>query len=256
MSAPIKAAMHLYGYGGVEPAAHDAVFAELITPNNLAWAHRVVFDDALIERSRSVNLSRALKGGADVVCMVDHDLTWKPGDLAALAEKAYEENAIVGGLYACRGYKAGFSSRLAAQGVPWTPGGDKLHSAEYVATGFIAIPRRCAERIIAVCTRPDATPEMRIQECIGVDRPEVTFWDFFRSVSMPCTMEGYEDKYEFLSEDWSFAARARYSDVPLFVWEKPTLKHWGKHAFTVEDGLRGLRPGEQLPGRGSGGGGS
>lgn len=241
----LKTSLLLFGYGGVEPAAHDCLFHELIRdPGDIAWAHRIVFDDALIERSRSVALSRSIRSDADVVVMLDHDIVWEPGDVAALARRAHKENAIVGGLYACRGYRAGFSSRLATQGVAWKEGGDTLHKAEYVATGFMAIPRRCAERIVACCTRPDAPDWARVSECIGVDRPEQTFHDFFRCVSVPCTMAGYEDKMEMLSEDWSLCKRAAFSDVPLYVWEKPRLRHYGRHGFRVDDdGLRGKAPG-------------
>lgn len=235
----LNVSLQLYAWGGIEPAAHDAIFAELTRPSDIAWSHRVVYDDALISRSRSVNLSRAVRAESDVVVFVDHDIVWQPGDIAALVEKAHKERAIIGGLYACRGYRAGFSSRMAGQGISWHDGGDKLHKAEYVATGFVAIPRRCAERILAICTRPDAPPEMEIRECIGVDRPEITFHDYFRCISVPCTMEGYEDKWEYLSEDFAFAARARFAEVPLFVWEKPSLRHFGKHGFRVDDGLRG-----------------
>lgn len=236
--------MALFGYGGIEPPAHDAVFGELITPENadIQWAHRVVYDDALIDRSRSVTVARAMRSNADVIVMVDHDIQWAPGDLGALAKQAKKANAIVGGLYACRSLKRGFSSRLEAQGVSWNPGGETLHRAEYVATGFMAIPTNALRRIIVCCERPDAPPEMRVTECVGVDKPEHTFWDVFRPMAVPCTMEGFQDKSEYLSEDWAFCARAKFAEVPLYIWERPVLRHWGKHGFTVDDGLREAKP--------------
>ena len=242
----LKVGLGLFAWGGIEPAAHDGIFAEFTHPANgdIHWAHRVVYDDALIERSRSVHASTALRGGADVIVQLDHDIQWVPGDLAALARKAAAVNGIVAGLYACRSFRRGFSSRLAEQGVAWKNGGDALHKAEYVATGFFAISASALRRIIACGQRPDAPPEMRISECIGVDRPENTFWDIFRCISVPCTMAGYEDKAEALSEDWSACRRAAFAEVPIYVWEKPVLRHFGRHGFTVDDGLRAPRPGE------------
>lgn len=244
-SKSLKVGFGLFGYGGLEPVVHDCVFAEFTNPDNsdIHWAHRLVYDDALIERSRSVHMSSALKGGADVIVQVDHDIQWVPGDLGALARKANEVNGIVAGLYACRSFRRGFSSRLAEQGVAWKEGGDTLHKAEYAATGFFAISARALRRLIVCGQRPDAPEWAKISECVGVDKPENTFWDIFRCVSVPCTMAGYEDKQEMLSEDWSACRRAAFAEIPVYVWEKPTLRHWGKFPFSVDDGLREKPPG-------------
>lgn len=236
----MNVAIQLFGYGGIEPTAHDAIFGEFTHAANsdITWAHRVVYDDALIERARSVNMSRALHSKADVIVQIDHDIQWVPGDVGALARKALAENAIVGGLYPCRSYQRGFSSRLQTQAVKWTTGGEKLHPAEYVATGFMAVSKRAVERIIAVCMHPDASPEMKVTECIGVERAEESFWDLFRCMTTPCTLPGSEGKNENLSEDWSFCARARFAEVPLFLYERPLLRHWGRYGFTFNDGIR------------------
>ena len=244
MSA-LKVSMVVFGYGGLNSRCHDSIFMELThKPNaDIEWTHRTIDDDALIDRSRSRAASRFLQSVPDeerrsVFVFVDHDIQWRPGDLGTLARQAAREQGIVGGLYACRSMQRGFSSRLAAEGASFKVGGDKLHPAEYVATGFMACSVVALRRISACCQRPDATPVMRITECIGLDTKDDSFFDFFRPVPLACNLPGYEGKMEYASEDWAFAARARYSEVPLFVSETPILKHWGPYPFTINAGAR------------------
>lgn len=250
--ADLKTHMLIFGYGGLNAHCHNSIFSELTKPAPINWVHRVIDDDALIDRSRSRALSRFLQAIEPedrhaAFVMVDHDIQWRPGDLAAIAKAAAKENALVGGLYACRALTAGFSSRLEAEGISFKVGGDKLHKAEYLATGFLAGSVSAVRRILACCQRPDAPEWARITECLGVDAKDDPFYDFFRPVAVPSTMQA--GKNEYLSEDWAFTKRATFAEVPLWISETPVLRHWGQFPFGVQHGMRPA-PGEPAKGNG------
>ena len=40
---------------------------------------------------------------------------------------------------------------------------------------------------------------------------------------------------EYLSEDWALSRRAEMAGVDRFIYAKPTLRHHGDHAYTVEE---------------------
>lgn len=196
--------------------------------------------DALIERSRSRALSWILPDdGADVMVMVDHDIEFQPEDLYGLAIKALETDGLVAGVYSLRGLKKGWACRFAAR-EHVEVGKDVLFPATYLGTGFLAIPRNVAIRLVDAFGKPDVDPDMKITKCKDDWSHEAHgvpyFHDFFRCMPMPISVEGHSGEYEFLSEDWAFCARAAKIGVPMHVWAKPILKHWGMHGFTQKEG--------------------
>lgn len=243
--------VHLFAfvYGALEAQTSQAILRELFlareNPETELY-YSPVHDDALISRSRSRSVSRFLKAtDSEVMFFLDHDIEWNPGDLIATARKALEVNGVVGGIYSCRAFGAGFASRPKEIG-PMQPGTDELITAEYVAGGFTAFSRRALLRAI---TRldiaspefdPESPPEFRLRRC-EADVGEDDYWPLFAPVVTKSTVS--PGKWTYLSEDWSGCARLAWTGVPLFLWSKPVLRHWGRHGYTLQDGARSKKQG-------------
>lgn len=245
--------INIFGYKSVAPATSYALLREMRQMDQLGinFLFNAVEGDALISRSRSKALSLFLETkDLDVCVMIDHDIVWEPGAIAALALKAHERKSCVAGLYSCRGRGNGFASRLMGENVVLKTQEDKLHDAEYLATGFLAIPRVVAEEVlkagkIAALGLTNGSAEfdgraadecnMALNPCLYLDGS--TFYGFFRCIEVPSTVKGRENMYEYLSEDWSFSYRCRQANPnrPLFIWTLPWLEHLGVHGFTVLD---------------------
>lgn len=238
----MRVLMQLYSYGGIAPATHASIVTELLgCPEGDEIGESMVCDDALISRSRSRGASRFLKDSdADVLVMVDHDLAWAPGDLLALAKKAAETKAPVGGLYPCRAFGRGMSSRIKASGLTFTPGGEQVFEAEFLATGFLAIPRQVLAEMVKRLTRVNPLlGDLRIYECAEniAGKEESSYWSFFQPFAAKDHMAPKGLK-SYLSEDWAWSARATACKFPLYIYEKPQLVHYGEYGFTVLDGAR------------------
>lgn len=223
----------LFGYGGVEPATYVAAVDELAAQatNGVAYVHDLVWQDALISRSRSRAASAFLadRSKGDVLAFVDHDVAWATGDLAYVAKKAHREDAWVAGLYSVRAFGKGTSSRGVSQGTVFYPGGDRLFEAKYLATGFMAMSRKSLEKVVAgLESHPD-------KDGLGMqkfsDGTSEAWWDIFR----PFVWEG-----SYLSEDYAACQRAEVAGVPRWISERPTLLHYGNHGYSVADSVRKL----------------
>lgn len=195
--------------------------------------------DALIERSRSRALSWILPDdAADVLVMIDHDIEFKPEDVYGLAIKALETDGLVGGIYSSRAFGKGWACRLVGEEVDRVEiGKNSLIPATYLGTGFLAIPRNVAIRLVETFAGAGVDSAMQITKC--KDDPNFDaagspyFYDFFRCVPMP--IEGHFGEYEFLSEDWAFCARSAKIGVPMNAWAKPVLRHWGMYGYEQKD---------------------
>lgn len=200
--------------------------------------HVAIADDALISRSRSRACATFLESGQDVLFMLDHDIEFLPGDLLATARRAHRENAVVGGLYSCRAFGKGQSSRTGDTGdIEFVPGRDNLIEAECLATGFMAIPRKLLLRVQEqMLTSED--PDLRVQHCAAdVANP---YTDLFRCFTVPMDERrkiSRQGTHEYLSEDYAWCIRVRAAGFKCFLYEKPTLTHWGKHGFTIRDSV-------------------
>ena len=241
---PLKACIALFSYGGIEGQTFDSLMEELLLAKEqgLSVLYSRVHGDALISRSRSKALSAFLKDtDCNVFFMLDHDLEWEKGMILATCAKAHERQAVVGGLYSCRGFKMGHSGRFKAEGVTVRIGADELHDAEFIGGGFVAIPRMVAEEVLkagveeALEGDTDYAPTntaLALRECLYTDASK--FYDFFRPITVPSTM--YKGAFEYASEDWSFNIRARWANAarPQYIWTKPVLRHWGMYGFTMQ----------------------
>jgi hypothetical protein len=251
----MKIALAWFTYGGIEKENADAVVVEMQLAQKrgvpLYFVHP--HGDALISRSRSKLMSVVLeKTDSDVLFMLDHDITCRPGDILDTCKAALDKQAMVSGFVSLRASGVGFAGRPKAgpEGMPpvLDIGSDTFIEAEYLGAGFLAIPRTVIEKTLnaakdlappwgALETRDLAAFErhaaMKVTECIYLDGS--SFHDFFRPVVVPSELR--PGKFEYLSEDWAFSWRVRAAlpDSRQWLWTKPILGHIGKHVYTMAD---------------------
>ncbi len=240
----------LFSYGGLHKDTFVTLQDELAVMRTAGIKHEVlpVHDDALISRSRSKALSVFLEGKHDVCFMLDHDIQWSPGAVLLTAQQAMDRGAMVGGLYPCRGMARGISSRLVNPETRFKAGDNLLLDAEYLATGFLAIPRVVAEETLKYGTtapthiNPDDTEfnwtNARLSRCFYLDG--TSFYDFFRPICVKRSVSkpGLDlAPYEYLSEDWSFCYRAKLANPnrPQLAWTAPWLIHHGSYGYSLLD---------------------
>jgi hypothetical protein len=241
----VKINLQVFSYAGIESATMQCILREIFwaSQNNVQIELGNTSEDALISRARSRAASRFFADDCDVMVMVDRDIIWEPGNVSYMAEAAAEKGALVGGLYPCRAYAQGVASRLAAEGVNFVQGGSAFHAAEYLATGFLAIPRSALVRMLTALGG-GVTPEDAIRQCRGLGAGDPAFYDFFRPISVPATKLATplppesEADFEYLSEDFAFCYRAANAGVPRLLWEFPRLKHIGRVPLSPADGQR------------------
>ena len=256
---PMKPVVAVFTYGGIEGQTFDSYLNEMLEAQvkGVPFKHARVHGDALISRSRSKALSGFLNlpaSEANVFFMLDHDLEWEVGSIMATCAKAYERQAIVGGIYSCRGFAMGHSGRFKNEGVRLRPGVDELHEAEFIGGGFVAIPRVVAEEVLKAGLKAGkegridfaaTDTNLALTECIYTD--DSGFYDFFRPVVVPSTLKPSDKRHEYLSEDWSFNWRAREANPnrPQYLWARPRLRHWGQHGYTMDTAAK-VRPETRL----------
>lgn len=264
----------VFSYGGIEANTMWTLVKEMRLMDQLGIKFLLhnVHGDALISRSRSKALSEFMTVPDLNVCvMVDHDMQWEPGALAALAVKAHERKACVAGLYACRGFGRGTSSRIKipnGQELKLKAGEDKLLDADYLATGFLAIPKLVAEEVLKAGLSAQNDFVNKNHETHALNTAELgnqalhacayndgsLMYDFFRPICVSASREVIDaakrldekveplNLHEYLSEDWSFSWRCTKANPnrPLYVWTKPWLTHIGSHAYSLLDAYRKL----------------
>ena len=221
-----------FTYGNVTAHTAFSLANEMreMDKRGITFESRNLHNDALISRSRSKALTDFLLGSRlDVCVMVDHDLEWEAGMLSALASKAHELQSCVAGIYACRGVGCGVATRVLT---PTSFKGleDKVIEAQYLATGFLAIPRVAAEEVLKIGLGKDESNQA-IHPCKYSDGS--LMYDFFRPISVPLVGSS---SYEYLSEDYAFGWRCRAANPSrkLYAWTKPWLRHHGDYGFTVD----------------------
>ncbi|WBK39882.1 hypothetical protein [Rhodobacteraceae phage LS06-2018-MD06] len=230
---PIKVWAQLFSYGGVAESTVDSLIHEILlslrNPEMIVRYDRIS-GDALISRSRSRAASKfLLNTDFDVLFMIDHDLSWQPGALQEVAYRAHKEQAIVGGLYSKRVIGKGWASRFAKNAFEnmdsFRIGEPGLLPAEYVATGFMAIPRKVLI---------DVKDKYHDIEFVS-DGADMHYWSFFS-----CFVDDHSllyGKREYLSEDWAFCKRAMSLGYKCYIDKYPKLVHWGEHGFSPDDAV-------------------
>ncbi|MFH1690381.1 MAG: hypothetical protein ABIE42_09120 [Candidatus Eisenbacteria bacterium] len=241
-SAPPPLVVHfcVFTYGGVNEETVDCILAEFgMAPGlGVQFLYDRVSGDALISRSRSVALSRfLLETEADVCFMLDRDIVCVAGEIVETCKIAHREKACVAGLYPKRTPGMGMTSRLTKDNPDFIVGEDRLWPAEYLATGFLAIPRCAPRAVVDTFCKTSVADSLRVQPFIYAPDPAREAWDFFRPVVAPSTM--VKGKGEYLSEDWAWSRRASSAGIRQLVWSKPSLVHYGRQGFVPADGLPG-----------------
>jgi len=223
--------LSLFAYAGVSPATNDCLIRELGRFPSLIY-HRES-KDALISRSRCAAASEFLRSDAALMVMIDHDISWKEGDLERLARQVLTTRAVVGGAYSKRSFGRGVPVRLSGD-AEHSLGEDRLVEAEYLSAGFLGIHRQ-------VFTKMSEQLPLTTED----------FWPFF--LPMLSDPREFGERPEYLSEDWAFCERARILGMPLYLDLFPTLEHQGTHAYRPVDSqlqlpadalitLRGAKP--------------
>jgi len=188
--------------------------------------------DSLLPRRRSVALSMFYEQTkADVYVTVDHDISWRGGSVIAIAERALELDAIVGGLYSKRAFGQNFSSRLIPTNDALKIPSDRVIDAQWVCTGFMAIPRCVIRKML------EDPEKAMLQRCWD---GKFEYWDFFHTFTLP--HPNRPELQEYLSEDWAFCERARRFDIPIKIDLRPVLVHYGEHGYDIGDAFRCLKP--------------
>ncbi len=210
-----RATLWLFAYNGLTVETHIAILQELRGWPNLT--HRVKGDDANIDKARSKAASWYLEEpreeAGDVLLMIDHDSIWEIGNLGKIAKRALEHNAVVGGIYPKRVFGQGGAFRVTeGANEDYTIGEDKLIPAEFVGTGFIAIPRAILEAVAE--TLPTVKGD-------------------FKPFFMPYILE--ESGNEYPTDDQAFCARVRKAGYKVYASTWPRLKHAGNYIYRMVD---------------------
>lgn len=202
----------LFAYAGVTPQTHDCLLRDL--PGFRPVTYHRESKDALISRSRSFAASVFLRSECDVMVMIDHDISWQPGDLQRLVDSCLKTGSLVGGVYPKRAFGEGLACKFLQNG-RYAIGSDTLVPAEYLSTGFFAAHRSVMEAVAQ--TLPLTSHD---------------FWPLFLPMLSPPRANG---RPEYLSEDWSFCERARNLGFPMYLDLQPRLTHAGVHVYRVVD---------------------
>lgn len=213
------ATLWLLAYGGIQPNTHLSIIGELARWPNLV--HRVKAGDANIDRARSrvasAFLAEPREEAGDVLLMVDADNAWEQGDLAFIAKRALEHNAVVGGIYPKRAFNQGPALRVTdgAEG-DYQIGEDALIPCEFVGTGFIAIPRAILEALAD-----------KMYEVKGGFKP------FF----MPRVIAYKRDEveYEYPTDDQIFCHHVLEAGFKVLASTYPRVSHDGSYTFRLVD---------------------
>jgi hypothetical protein len=253
----VKTVLGLFSYGGVQEGTVDCVLGELsyASANQRMTAYHRISGDALISRSRSRALGKFMESEADVMVMIDHDIVWRPGDMAHIADAAHNEKALVGGLYCKRAMGKGWSSRVPVNGAVefGKPG---LIGTPALATGFLAIPRSVVSGIEERLdiTKPawneafekavDAKDYAKIKELQDMSIAPIAdgayreidfkYKDYFRCIRAASSAPNV---FQFLSEDWAFSVRAVYCGFQSYISTYPVLGHTGDYTYRIPDGM-------------------
>lgn len=253
----MKTVLGLFSYGGVHEGTLDCVLGELshASANQLMTMYHRISGDALISRSRSRALGKFMASDGDCIVMIDHDITWRPGDMAHIAQAAVEQNALVGGLYCKRAMAKGWSSRVPVNGTVQF-GKPGLIGTPALATGFLAIPRSVVaamdeklditkpawqEAFHAAVDAKDYEAIAELQDMSiapiadGAYRTvDFEYKDYFRCVR---AKSNRPDVQQYLSEDWSFSVRAVYCGIQSYISTYPILGHVGDYTYRIPDGM-------------------
>lgn len=220
----MRVVLSLMGYSGVEPQTMTCLFEELLhmSRQQTPVMYRCIWDDADIGRSRSKVIKSFLETPegqppADVCVMIDHDITWRAGDVLHIAERAVQHNAVVGGMVSKRRLGEGIASVPTEDiELQWL-GRDRLVPAKWVGGAFMAVPREIAVKIAGL--------------------PELQTWE----MGLPFLQFIDPETKIYQSEDWALCQRARENGYKVYLSTYPVCGHIGKFTYTLETATSTLK---------------
>lgn len=184
----------------------DALAAEVPHLDEAGFDHKIVWELGCpyISHARCNMLHRALhEAGADIVVFLDHDLSWKPGDLTKLVQTPGE---VVSGLYRFKMPGIEFMGSIEAgpDRYPIERESDGALRAVRIPGGFLKITRYAVQRLMR------AHPELLFGDPI---KPHV---DLFNHGAF----EGI-----WYGEDYAFSRRWRAMGGEIWVVPDLDLTH-------------------------------
>lgn len=207
---------------------------QLLAMQRAGWDIQLAYNDALITRARSQQLTEWWRQSPHDVClMVDADITFSPEDAAHVVEVARRERGIAVGAYALRGGASISSRPLADQQISFRKDAPPV-PVEWGATGFMAIHR-------------DVVEAMRRQLPLCHPTEAWSFFPFFDPPQVP-KITAPPASAMYLSEDWHFCDFARRLGFPMLLDPSVLLGHVGDYEYTLYDVARRLAGQEPSPG--------
>lgn len=131
------------------PAYFESVKAEVPHLEAAGWEHGITWmvGCAYISAARAIMTRRALDWKADVIFYLDHDMSWRPGDLTRVLET---DGDVVGGTYRFKQDEVEYMGRvfLGDEGKPLCREGDDALKMVCLPAGFLKVTRNGINRFI------------------------------------------------------------------------------------------------------------
>ena len=213
----MRATLACMTYGGTHWATVEALFQETtLCPD---WFVALRPADAAIDRNRAKIATQVLdEGASDVLVMVDHDVSWVPGDALYLAEAARRTKGVVGAVVSKKTHGLGYGSRMpdGVRAEIRTPTLVEMPPHSYCGGALMAIHVSVLERLAAT-----------------LGRTAEGWYPFFA----PCSLVRPDGVTDWLSEDWALCHYARdVADAPVHTALWPlTQHHGGDYGYTAFD---------------------
>ena len=171
--------------------------------------------ESLIDRSRSVMATKFLDGNSDICLFIDDDIIgWSIEDINQIVADVVETGSIVGGCYSIKNVA---NPRICALGIDKGTGSfdigpqNGLVEVKYVATGFMAIPRKILAELATKLPKVNAYGDLPMHP-------------FFQ----PFVHEGI-----YLSEDYAFCQKARELGYKIWLDPRIILGHIGSFVYNL-----------------------
>jgi hypothetical protein len=183
-------------------ATVDSLKAEVPLIEAAGWEHALVCEigNPYISAARATMLRKALNAQATHVFFLDHDVSWKPGDLLKVLET---EGDVVAGTYRFKKEEVEYMGGIAGDvlGRPVVRESDGALKALLIPAGFLRITRNCVNKFM------ERFPEL----CYGE----------FCNPSVDLFNHGAHNRRWF-GEDYSFARRWT-EDCGGEIWIVPDI---------------------------------
>lgn len=225
-------------------AAHSITAAIALNDTEEPVLWNTLDGDALIERSRSILATKFYNGIkhektgeiADIMVILDDDVQFDPRDMWKIVRQARSRQEPVGGIYVTRSRTPHVAARLLPD-VPFVFGKPETVEVQYLATGFMAIPLVCIQKVIKVGLAEGFKTGLHLQRdfidyCeIGVG--DTPCYDVFGTFKIDDPVS--PGKVHRLSEDWAACERMRQCGFKIWADQSIILSHRAVVSITCHD---------------------